>query len=158
MEKKMPPDRSFRARRPACRLQRVGILRTEPAMRARFIAIVALTAAAAASAQPAPPVRTGGIGEEERRALESDTRYNLKLVAADRAGQYIADVDVTIVDERGQQVVAERMAGPWLLADLPPGRYRVLAVYEGASRSRDVVVGRGGRQEIVMHWDARGSQ
>lgn len=127
-------------------------------MLARLIGILALAAAAATSAQPAPPVRTGGIGEEERRALETDTRYNLKLVAANRAGQYIADVDVTIVDERGAEVVAARMAGPWLLADLPPGRYRVLAVHDGARQSRDVVVGRAGRQEIVMQWDARGSQ
>jgi hypothetical protein len=131
----------------------------EPAvMLTRLIGVLAFAAAAAASAQPAPPVRSGGIGEEERRALETDTRYNLKLVAANRAGQYIADVDVTIVDERGAEVVAERMAGPWLLADLPPGRYRVLAVHDGARQSRDVVVGRTGRQEIVMQWDARGSQ
>ena len=128
-------------------------------MLARLIGMIVFAAAAAAvSAQPAPPVRTGGIGEEERRALESDSRYNLKLVAANRAGQYISDVDVTIVDERGAGVVAARMAGPWLLADLPPGRYRVVAVYEGTRQSRDVVVGRGGRQEIVMQWDARGSQ
>jgi hypothetical protein len=111
-------------------------------MRARLIGTLAFGAAALASAQPAPPVRTGGIGEDERRALESDTRYNLKLVAANRAGEYISDVDVTIVDERGAKVVAARMAGPWLLADLPPGRYRVLAVFEGARQSRDVVVGR----------------
>ena len=127
-------------------------------MLARLIGIIAFAAAAAASAQPAPPVRTGGIGEEERRALESDARYNLKLVAANRAGQYISDVDGTIVDERGAVVVAARIAGPWLLADLPPGRYRVVAVYEGTRQSRDVVVGRGGRQEIVMQWDARGLQ
>jgi len=115
-------------------------------MLARLIGIIAFAAAAAASAQPAPPVRTGGIGEEERRALESDARYNLKLVAANRAGQYVSDVGVA----------AARMAGPWLLADLPPGRYRVVAVYQGARQSRDVVVGRGGRQDIVMQWDARG--
>jgi len=127
-------------------------------MLARLIGILAFAAAAAISAQPAPPVRTGGIGEEERRALESDPRYNLKLVATDRVGQYIADVDVTIVDARGASVVATQMAGPWLLADLPPGRYRVLAVHDGARQSRDVVVGRGGRQEIVMQWDARPSQ
>jgi hypothetical protein len=70
----------------------------------------------------------------------------------------MADVDVTIVDERGASVVGARMNGPWLLADLPPGRYRVLAVHDGARQSRDVVGGRGGRQEIVMQWDARGLQ
>lgn len=127
-------------------------------MLARLISVIALAASAAAAAQPAPPVRTGGIGEDERRALESDTRYNLKLVAVDRAGHYISDVDVTIVDERGRKVVTERMAGPWLLAELPPGRYRVHAVFEGAPQSRDVVVARGGRLEIVMQRDARGSQ
>ncbi len=131
---------------------------------ARLIATLALASAAGALVAQVTPdvrtpsVRTGGIGEEERRTLEADPRYNLKLIAANRAGQYLADVDVIVVDERGARVVTARMAGPWLLAELPPGRYRVTAVYDGSMRVRDVIVGRGGRQEIVLHWDAPGVQ
>ena len=123
-------------------------------MLARFISTLAFAAAVGAVvAQIAPSVRTGGVGEEERQALEDDPRYNLKVVTADRAGQYIADVDVAVVDERGARVVTARMAGPWLLVELPPGRYRVVAAYAGASQAREVVIGRG-RQEVVMHWAA----
>jgi hypothetical protein len=122
-------------------------------MFARLIVTLALAAAAGALvAQVAPPVRIGGIGEEERQALEADPHYNLKVVAANGAGQYIADVDVRVVDERGARVVTARMTGPWLLAELPPGRYRVVGVYDGATQSREVVVGRDGRREVVLRW------
>jgi hypothetical protein len=127
-------------------------------MFARLFTTLALAAAAGALiAQTGPPVRTGGIGEEERRALESDARYNLKIVAADRIGQYLADVDVQVLDAGGQRVIGTRMAGPWLLAELPPGRYRVIASFDGATRTRDVSLGRD-RREVVMQWDTGGAR
>ena len=121
-----------------------------------LIAAILVTAQAAAAADLAPlspgPVRSGGVGEEERQALERDARYNLKVIAARRDGAYLADVDVTIVDQRGAQVLATHMEGPWLLAELPPGQYRVVGDYRGTMQKRDVTVGRGARSEVVLQW------
>ena len=97
-------------------------------------------------------VATGGVGFEERAALEGDPGYNLKVVAAMQSGQYLSDVDVTILDARGTPVVAARTNGPWLMAELPPGRYRLVAAYEGASQARDFSVS-GARAEIVLRWN-----
>jgi hypothetical protein len=97
-------------------------------------------------------MESGGIGANERQALDGDARYNLKLVAAARSGHYLADVDVTIVDDRGVKVLAARMEGPWLLAELPAGKYRVVADYRGVRQTRDVTVGREGRKDVVLHW------
>jgi hypothetical protein len=121
-------------------------------MSARLVALACAVLVGTSVAQPAPPVRTGGVGEDERRAMEGEARYNLKVVTAERSGAYVADVDIAVLDERGQRVVATRMTGPWLLAELPPGRYRVVADLGGERQARDVVVGRTGRQEIVLQW------
>ena len=121
-----------------------------------LIAAILVAAQAASAADLAPsspgPVRSGGVGEEERQALERDARYNLKVIAARRDGAYLADVGVTIVDQRGAEVLAARMEGPWLLAELPPGRYRVLGEYHGTMQKRDVTVGPGARSEVVLQW------
>jgi hypothetical protein len=125
-------------------------------MAIRFtLSLILALCAGAVAAQVGPAVQSGGVGDDERRALESDVRYNLKVVTANRAGEYVAGVDVAVLDARGERVVSTRMEGPWLLAELPPGRYRVVAAFEGAQQSRDVVLG-GRRQEVLLHWNERG--
>ncbi len=114
---------------------------------ALLFAGVALTANAAGVR-----VATGGVGSEERETLERDPGYNLKVVAAMQGGQYLADVDVAILDAGGAPVVTARTNGPWLMAELPPGGYRLVADYRGASQSRDFTVARAGRQEVVLRW------
>lgn len=97
-------------------------------------------------------IATGGVGFEERETLERDRGYNLKVIAAMQGGQYLADVDVTILDAAGTPVVTTRTNGPWLMAELPPGGYRLVADYRGTSQTRDFSVVRGARQEIVLRW------
>jgi hypothetical protein len=45
-----------------------------------------------------------------------------------------------------------RTNGPWLMAELPPGRYRLVTDYRATSQTRDFSVVRGARQEIVLRW------
>ena len=50
------------------------------------------------------------------------------ITAAYRSGAHLAGVTVHIVDvDSGRPVLAQTMDGPWLFADLPPGRYKVEA-------------------------------
>lgn len=111
--------------------------------------IAALSATAAAQVR----VATGGVGVEQRAALETHDAYNLKVVSALATGQYLADVHVRILDAAGVPVAEARTEGPWLMAALPPGRYRIVATYRGIAQTRDFTAGTG-RQEIVLHWDA----
>jgi hypothetical protein len=111
------------------------------------LAVVALSVHAAAVR-----VTTGGVGVEEREALERDPAYNLKVVAVAQSGQYLADVEVRILDARGAPVVETRTNGPWLMAELPPGRYRLVASFGGASQARDFTAA-SPRQVIVLRWN-----
>lgn len=137
---------------------------------AGLLAVVALTWGSAASAQPtpspvgdnpAPAVRdfegvryvTGGVGEGERaRILGIAEDFNLKLLFAEKAGPYLADVQVAISRRDGRKVLELAADGPFLLAKLPPGEYRISATAEGQEQTRDVKVSATGQQALNFYW------
>jgi hypothetical protein len=121
----------------------------------RPILLVLLLGAVAPAAASDVPLRSGGIGAEERAALEG-VSHNLKVVTAMQGGAYLADVGVRLHDARNSIVVDTQMAGPWLLATVPPGRYRLVAEHAGVRQVRDVVVPAEGRAELVLRWNVLG--
>ena len=76
----------------------------------------------------------------------SDTRLdvlaqdaNLRLEIATRAaGAMLGALVVSVVGRVGQRVLHAALAGPWLIARLPPGRYRVI-VEDGERRQEQSV-------------------
>jgi hypothetical protein len=95
------------------------------------------------------PYITGGVGLEERAALEERMGdYNLKLIFALEEGNYLSSVDVTIRDDRGNTVLQTTTNGPWLAARLPEGSYTVRATIQGETQEKTVEV-RGARLEEV---------
>lgn len=107
-------------------------------------------------------VESGGASQEDFEALSAKASdYSLKLLlAAKGSGAYLAYVDVTVRALPSNDVVLEhRTEGPLMLADLPPGRYRVEAQYTdvlpGAPNvlRRDVVIPREGLRQLVLYFD-----
>jgi hypothetical protein len=89
-------------------------------------------------------VMSGGIGLEARAELARHEREaNLKLVFTEPQGSYLSGVDVKVLDSRGAVVVDTSSDGPWLLARLEPGSYRIIASDGGARREQVVDVGSG---------------
>lgn len=79
--------------------------------------------------------------------------YSLKLIFALRAGPYVGGVDVTIFDEGGAKVVEAHSGGPWFLADLPPGTYRVLARRkQGPTAAAMVTIIAGKQKRAFLTW------
>jgi hypothetical protein len=98
---------------------------------------------------------TGGVGSEERQAMrELSPQYNVKLTFADRGtGDYRSGVAVEVRDMRGNVRLREDDAGPMLYAQLPPGRYRVMANIDGQQQQRTITVGNGGSRSAAFYWD-----
>lgn len=95
---------------------------------------------------------TGGFGADESCAMKDAAgNYDLMLTFAERDGSYVADVNVQIIDSRGHTVL-ETVSGPLLLANLPAGKYRVRADYNGASRWQTVSVGGRRHSRLVFAW------
>ena len=67
---------------------------------------------------------SGGISEEERAEAPEQ---GIKLVFFVRAGNFLADIKVSVKDQSGQELVNTVSTGPWLILDLPDGNYGIVA-------------------------------
>ncbi|HAA03266.1 MAG TPA: hypothetical protein DCZ69_04785 [Syntrophobacteraceae bacterium] len=99
------------------------------------------------------PYVSGGIGLDEREALtQFAAGYDLKLMFAVAAGNYLADVRVEILDAAGRMVLQAVSEGPWFFAHLPPGRYNVAVNLAGVSQRQTVQVSGQGQTRLNFFW------
>ena len=130
-----------------------------------FVAL-AFGAVSAARAQEAPMPQqqllgdvaylNGGAGDEEVQYVKQSMKeYTLALAFA-RAGspraEYVASVSVTIKDAKGATVFELPSVGPYLLVKLAPGKYSVVAIYNDATQTRPVTVGKGVGPLVTFTW------
>jgi len=106
------------------------------------------------TAEGGVPYASGGIGQDERVALHAGGRdHNLKLVFAERgSGAYLADVKVVIEGAQGGKILEATSQGPWFLATLPPGGYRISAESRGERLTRSIAISPGKRSELTYYW------
>jgi hypothetical protein len=76
-------------------------------------------------------VWSGGIGADER---ESAPQQGTKLEFFAEGGKFVAEVKVQVKDSGGKVLVDTVSEGPWLVLNLPAGRYSVLAQVNGAKQ------------------------
>ena len=99
------------------------------------------------------PYLSGGVSEEERDALRQvDGEYNVKLIFAAKAGNYLADVNVTIEDSHGKKVLEAVSGGPWFYTKLPPGTYTVLAQAEGQTHQQVAAIKPQQQTQLQFYW------
>lgn len=92
-------------------------------------------------------------GIAESRLDPRWSRYPLKLVFVGAGGAYLGDVDVRIMRPDGTTAMRVHCPSPWLVADLPAGRYEVDAVANGRFRQTlSVNVGRTAQARHVVRY------
>jgi hypothetical protein len=99
---------------------------------------------------------SGGVTPDEVATIAGEkSRYPLSiLTAAQGSGAYLSDVHVRITDGRSQPVLDTVMDGPWLLVDLPPGRYLVEASTDEADAKRSTIALRAGEhRQAAFYFD-----
>jgi hypothetical protein len=96
---------------------------------------------------------SGGVGTDSIDRLNSlASDFNLKLVFALKSGAYLSKVSVVIADAQGKPLLDTTSEGPWLLAALPKGSYRIAATFAGNSLTRQVSVGSAKLETIDFRW------
>ncbi|MCW1243528.1 carboxypeptidase regulatory-like domain-containing protein [Pseudomonas sp. SAICEU22] len=98
---------------------------------------------------------SGGIGEDEARAIGQAQGYNLHMTfAIGPENKYVPDVDVTVQSASGQTLLTLSDAGPLVYVQLPPGKYSVVAMRNGEERRDTAEVGSGAARNLVFHWNS----
>jgi len=97
---------------------------------------------------------SGGVGMEERDALRAIAiNYNLKLVFTLKgSGEYITGIKISIFDAKKAKILETDSDGPWFLASLPAGKYKVHAEMDGKRLNRSFAVGKRGNVVLHMYW------
>lgn len=115
---------------------------------------IALHSDAARSNAGVPSV-SGGVSLNARDTMRTQERdANVKLVFALDTGNYVADVHVKVVDNKGNAVIDDVSKGPWLLAKLPSGTYTATATYNGKPMTQKFSVGKSGLRTAQFRWPA----
>ena len=97
---------------------------------------------------------SGGIGEDESKAIQQTTGYNLHMTFSVGTGnEYTSDVNVVIQKAPGQTVLTLDDAGPLVYVKLPAGKYTVIATHHGETRHDVADVGSGAARNLVFHWN-----
>lgn len=125
-----------------------------------LVALVAIFAAPAWADDDAPEVYqqggivyvTGGIGRDESEALRAtESRYNLRVMNADRAGRFSGNTRITISDMQ-HTVLLDALGGPLFYANLPKGRYLVEGFAYEQTRKQVVTVSSQKTARVRFVW------
>ncbi|HYA76606.1 MAG TPA: carboxypeptidase-like regulatory domain-containing protein [Burkholderiaceae bacterium] len=80
---------------------------------------------------------TGGIGEGQAKLFEhAIAKHRLAIELLQHSGKYeefTADAMIRITDQHGHMVLNARAGGPFMLVDLPPGRYSIEATLKNVT-------------------------
>lgn len=96
---------------------------------------------------------SGGVGADESHALErARSQWPLGLNFTGSGSDYLADVQVRIVDSHNAEVLNATSQGPYMLVRVRPGQYTVRASYKGNEQSKSVTVPAKGGTRSTFHW------
>lgn len=131
---------------------------------ARLLALLlALLAAPLAWSGDAPRVQeqqgisfvSGGLGQDARARLQAmEGEFNLKLVFALDAGQYLSGIRVRIANQSQDTLLDTTTDGPILLVRMPAGQYVVTASKGQDSKRRELSVDRRETTQLTVTWPA----
>ena len=98
---------------------------------------------------------SGGVGSDELHALHARRdQFSLWVVTAARpSGAYLADVLVKVTDAQHTVVFDQRLAGPWLFIELPPGRYEIQATHKSETQTKVTTIHPGDHHQVLFYFD-----
>ena len=116
-----------------------------------FVLLCLLAAPATFAAQSSYIIYSGGVGLEEREQAPAN---GTRLVFIDDTGDYLSDIHVVIRDSNGNELINTMTSGPWLVLELPQGRY-TLRAERGNDAQGGYIEGGTGTREYVWMFSSR---
>lgn len=95
---------------------------------------------------------TGGIGERETKDMRSQRgKYDLRIVNAGAKGAFTGNMHITIKDKEGNEVL-DTDGGPLFYANLPSGKYTVMAVTNDHEQTKKVDITGNKPSDLRFIW------
>ncbi len=97
----------------------------------------------------------GGIGSSSQQVMEEiRTDYNFRLtVARPCSGEYLADIKVILENTATHETIMDVISGgPLFFAQLPDGKYKVTAEFEGMHQNKTITIRNNRPREAVFYF------
>lgn len=96
----------------------------------------------------------GGIGSDEQQHMRAAAKdWPLKMVFSERRNdEFVANVDVRVMDAKDHVVLDLNKAGPMTYAMLPSGTYRITASFNGVRETHQVKLKGNSTPDVYFHW------
>ncbi len=99
---------------------------------------------------------TGGVGDEETAAILSEAKQwplmlQLSQIESGR-GIWIFGAKIKIVNSKQKIIFDAQANGPYMLVNIDPGEYVLLANYQGVEQKRALMVRAGQAQKMTIFW------
>lgn len=125
---------------------------------AAWLALTATAATLGLSPAGWPWIQSGTAAQDEVVLQAHQRQYSLLVMTAARGSEAgLQGVRVRVLDGARTLGLERVLSGPWLLVDLPPGRYEVAARYRGQQQREAVVMDAGEHQTLVFYFEPSGS-
>lgn len=99
---------------------------------------------------------TGGVGEGETQAILSEVKQwplVLELSQLENGrGVWIFGAKIQIMNSAKQIIFDAQADGPYMLINLSPGDYSILASYQGVEQKRSISLNKGSTQKLSIFW------
>jgi hypothetical protein len=99
---------------------------------------------------------TGGVGEGETTSILAEAKqWPLMLEMSqieNGRGVWIFGAKIKIVDSKKQLIFNAQADGPYMLVNLEPGDYQILATYQDVEQKRAVTIKVNATQKISLFW------
>lgn len=98
-----------------------------------------------------------GVGDEANEDMRWPA-YSTRIEFANSRAEYLADLDISIRNARGQTLLSVRCESPWFLAKLQPGRYSVVARHDGGlMKTVRFTASAGGQKRTIVRFPELGA-
>lgn len=98
----------------------------------------------------------GGVGQNESESMRVEARkWPLAIEFSERLGKsdaWISGAQLSIINAKGVTIFDEPCNGPMFLARLAPGKYHLIASYQGVTKTRAVEIKDGKHIKESFNW------
>ena len=99
---------------------------------------------------------SGGVGDGESEAILAEAKQWPVLLELSQLengrGVWIFGAQIKVINKQQKVIFSAQADGPYMLINLTPGDYQILATYQGVEQKRTLIVKADSSQKLNIFW------